>query len=192
MLSVVKSLGLPLRQSYTFVLKKIYRDQRFRNHPKNRGKALKADKRLRTIAGRLVRELRRNLKENHGYDSLLDLFERVLSQKRNSPRKIYSLHEPEVQCISKGKNIRNTSSATRFQSSAQLPVSYWVPSLSGMNMTGIPLKNPSGRWNALPERRSGSWPGTGVQRKERGGRHRDTDTRCSKQERQLLHTQEET
>ena len=160
-LSVVKSLGLPLRQSYTFVLKKIYRDQRFRNHPKNRGKALKADKRLRTIAGRLVRELRRNLKENHGYDSLLDLFERVLSQKRNSPGKIYSLHEPEVQCISKGKNIRNTSSATRFQSSAQLPVSYWVPSLSGMNMTGIPLKNPSGRWNALPERRSGSWPGTG-------------------------------
>lgn len=102
-LSIVKSLGLPLRQSYTFVLKKIYRDQRFRNHPKNRGKALKADRRLRTIAGRLVRELRRNLKGNHDYDSLLDLFERVLSQKRDSPGKIYSLHEPEVQCISKGK-----------------------------------------------------------------------------------------
>ena len=102
-LSIVKSLGLPLRQSYTFVLKKIYRDQRFRNHPKNRGKALKADRRLRTIAGRLVRELRRNLKGKHDYDSLLDLFERVLSQKRNSPGKIYSLHEPEVQCISKGK-----------------------------------------------------------------------------------------
>lgn len=102
-LSIVKSLGLPLRQSYTFVLKNIYRDQRFRNHPKNRGKALKADRRLRTIAGRLVRELRRNLKGNHDYDSLLDLFERVLSQERNSPGKIYSLHEPEVQCISKGK-----------------------------------------------------------------------------------------
>ena len=102
-LSIVKSLGLPLRQSYTFVLKKIYRDQCFRNHPKNRGKALKADRRLRTIAGRLVRELRRNLKGNHDYDSLLDLFERVLSQERNSPGKIYSLHEPEVQCISKGK-----------------------------------------------------------------------------------------
>ena len=34
---------------------------------------------------------------------MLDLFERVLSQERNSPGKIYSLHEPEVQCISKGK-----------------------------------------------------------------------------------------
>ena len=64
---------------------------------------MKADRRLRTIAGRLARELRRNLKGKHDYDSLLDLFERVLSQKRNSPGKIYSLHEPEVQCISKGK-----------------------------------------------------------------------------------------
>ena len=61
-LGLVKKQGLPLRQSYTFVLKQIYRDQRFRNHPKNRKKALRADRRLRTIAGRLVRELKRNLK----------------------------------------------------------------------------------------------------------------------------------
>ena len=64
---------------------------------------MKADRRLRTIAGRLVRELKRNLAGNHDYDSLLGLFERVLSQKRYSQEKIYSLHEPEVQCISKGK-----------------------------------------------------------------------------------------
>lgn len=102
-LGLVKKLGLPLRQSYTFVLKQIYRDQRFRNHPKNRKKALKADRRLRTIAGRLVRELKRNLKENHNYDKLLELFETILSQRRNSRKKIYSIHEPEVQCISKGK-----------------------------------------------------------------------------------------
>ena len=38
-LGLVKKLGLPLRQSYTFVLKQIYRDQRFRNHPKNRKKS---------------------------------------------------------------------------------------------------------------------------------------------------------
>ena len=100
---IVKKLGLPLRQSYTFVLKEIYRDQRFRNHPKNRKKALKADRRLRTIAGRLVRELKRNIKGNHDYDKLLGLFETILSQRRNSRKKIYSIHEPEVQCISKGK-----------------------------------------------------------------------------------------
>ena len=92
----MKTLGLPLRQSYTFVLKRIYRDQRFHNHPKNRAKALKADRQLRTIAGRIARELKRNLAGNHDYDSLLGFFERVLSQKRYSQEKIYSLHEPEV------------------------------------------------------------------------------------------------
>lgn len=35
-----EKLGLPLRQSYTFVLKQIYRDQRFRNHPKTGKKPL--------------------------------------------------------------------------------------------------------------------------------------------------------
>lgn len=100
---IVKELNLPMRQSYTFVLKGIYREQRFRNHPKNRKKALKADKRLRTIAGRLVRELKRNLGENPQYDELLSLFEKILLQRRNSSHKIYSMHEPDVQCISKGK-----------------------------------------------------------------------------------------
>lgn len=102
-LGIVRKLELPLRQSYTFVLKRICRDQRFRNHPKNRNKALKADRKLRTIAGRLVRELKRNLGDNHDYDRLLGIFEAILSQKRNSRKKIYSIHEPEVQCISKGK-----------------------------------------------------------------------------------------
>ncbi|WP_329903133.1 IS5 family transposase [Porphyromonas pogonae] len=102
-LKIVRALNLPIRQSYTFVLKRIYRDQRFRNHPKNRKKALKADKRLRTIAGRLVRELKRNLGNNREYDKLISLFERILSQRRNSTQKIYSIHEPDVQCISKGK-----------------------------------------------------------------------------------------
>ena len=40
-LGIVKKIGLPLRQSYIFVLNGIYRDQRFWNHPKNRKKALR-------------------------------------------------------------------------------------------------------------------------------------------------------
>ena len=102
-LDIVHKLDLPLRQSYTFVLKRIYRDQRFRNHPKNRKKALKADKKLRTIAGRLVRELKRNLGEHSVHKELIERFEAILAQRRHSRQKIYSIHEPEVQCISKGK-----------------------------------------------------------------------------------------
>lgn len=95
--------GLPVRQSYTQVIKKLSYDQRFRNHPRNKGKARKADKKIKTIAGRLVREAERNLTPNSLYHTKLDLFKKILAQGKNSSPKIYSLHEPEVLCIAKGK-----------------------------------------------------------------------------------------
>jgi IS5 family transposase len=102
-LKIVREESLPLRQSYTRTLKGIYRAQRFRNHPRNRKKALKADRQLKTIAGRLVRELERNLGGRSGYEKMFELYYRVLSQNRKSKDKVYSLHEPDVVCISKGK-----------------------------------------------------------------------------------------
>ncbi|MCE8541637.1 hypothetical protein J8L04_03230 [Bacteroides fragilis] len=75
----------------------------FQNHSKHRSSALRTDRRLRTIAGRLVCELRRNLKGNSIYENLPMLFEQVLSQRVKSQSKIYSLNEPQVVCISKGK-----------------------------------------------------------------------------------------
>ena len=102
-LKIVHDNCLPLRQSYTRTLKGIYRSQRFRNHPKNRKKALKADRQLKTIAGRLVRELERNLGRRKGYEKMFELYYRVLSQNRKSKNKVYSLHEPDVVCVSKGK-----------------------------------------------------------------------------------------
>lgn len=102
-LKIVHDKCLPLRQSYTRTLKGIYRSQRFRNHPKNRKKALKADRQLRTIAGRLVRELERNLEGKKGYEKMFELYYRILSQNRKSKNKVYSLHEPDVVCLSKGK-----------------------------------------------------------------------------------------
>jgi len=100
---IAEAEGLPVRQSYRYVLKKLGYAQRFRNHPKNRGKARAADRKVKTIAGRLVRELERNLAPGSRHLTKLELFKKVLSQKRSDSGKIYSLHEPEVQCISKGK-----------------------------------------------------------------------------------------
>lgn len=94
--------GIELRQSYTRTLKKLGVDQRFRNHPKSGAKARKADKKVKTIAGRLVRELQRKLPAESDKTDL-ELFVRVLGQKRQDKNKVYSLHEPEVACISKGK-----------------------------------------------------------------------------------------
>jgi transposase, IS5 family len=95
--------NLELRQTYTRTLKRLLMDQRFRNHPKNKGKAKKADKKVKTIAGRLVRELDRKLAPIHIFRNDLELFSKVLAQQKSDSNKIYSLHEPHTQCISKGK-----------------------------------------------------------------------------------------
>jgi IS5 family transposase len=102
-LKIAQKQGLPVRQTYTRTLKKLSFNQRFRNHFKNKSKARKADKKVRTIAGRLVRELERNLNPDSIYLTDIGLFKRVLQQRRLSQNKIYSLHEPETLCISKGK-----------------------------------------------------------------------------------------
>lgn len=41
--------------------------------------------------------------EKRQYDELLSIFKKILLQRRNSSHKLYSIHEPDVQCISKGK-----------------------------------------------------------------------------------------
>lgn len=105
--------SLELRQRYTRTIKKLSLDQRFRNHPRNAGKARKADKKIKTIAGRLVRELERKLPANNDYTSHLALYKKVLAQKKNSKQKIYSLHEPHTQCISKGKEHKKYEFGTK-------------------------------------------------------------------------------
>lgn len=97
--------GLKLRQTYKRTLKKLILAQRFRNHPKNYKEANKAARKLKTIAGRLTRELKRKLSTDalQQYSSLFEIFDKVLDQHRNSSQKIYSLHEPDVYCVGKGK-----------------------------------------------------------------------------------------
>jgi IS5 family transposase len=103
--SIADKESLKLRQTYKRTLKKLILAQRFRNHPKNYRKARKAAHKLKTIAGRLTRELKRKLPIDafQQYSSLFDIFDRVLLQQRNSSRKVYSIHEPDVYCIGKGK-----------------------------------------------------------------------------------------
>ena len=94
--------GIELRQSYTRTVKKLLLEQRFRHHAKNKSRARKADRKIKTIAGRLVRELERKLTPSLHQDEL-SLFKKVLAQKKTDSNKIYSLHEPHTQCMSKGK-----------------------------------------------------------------------------------------
>lgn len=104
---VAKHHGIQQRRTYKKEVKGLRLQIRHFRHPKRRGPAKKALKRLRTIAGILIRELRRRLPkydlfERYQKDFLL--YERVLAQQPKDKNKIYSLHEPDVYCIGKGKD----------------------------------------------------------------------------------------
>jgi len=105
---IAQQEGLTLRQSYTRTLKQLLLDMRFSRHPKNKKRAAKAKRKVKTIAGRLVREIERKLPVKELYGSFLDIFNQVLQQTKQSKNKLYSLHEPQVQCISKGKEHKKS------------------------------------------------------------------------------------
>jgi IS5 family transposase len=102
---IAEKENIELRQSYTQTVKKLSIVQRMKRRKGGNAIARKASKKIKTIAGRLTRELERKLTpqalQKWGTD--LQLFQKVLSQKKEDSNKIYSLHEPQVKCFSKGK-----------------------------------------------------------------------------------------
>ncbi len=97
--------GIDLRRSYARTIPKLVFAQRGRHLPRGKKRANQATRKLQTIAGRLVRELNRKLSPllKEAYRDQLELFQKVLAQKRGDRDKIYSLHEPQVYCMAKGK-----------------------------------------------------------------------------------------
>jgi IS5 family transposase len=100
--------GIELRQSYRRELKQLMIDQRFHSHPRRRKKARAAARRIKVIAGRVVRDVERKMDNNQKekYALQLGIFNKVLTQQRNSSDKVYSLHQPHVKCIAKGKEAK--------------------------------------------------------------------------------------
>lgn len=93
------------RQNYKRVAKQLVRETYNPNHPKRKKKARAASRKIRTIAGRLLRELDRKPtpEQRAEYEDELILYTKVLQQKRSDNNKTYSLHKPFTACIAKGK-----------------------------------------------------------------------------------------
>ena len=102
---IAEKEGILLRQSYKRTTKSLVLMQRFSKSNKQKQKAEKAKSKLKTISNRLLRELRRKMTEEQikENEEILRIMEKAVNQKINDKNKIYSLHEPEVACIAKGK-----------------------------------------------------------------------------------------
>lgn len=104
-----KSLGIVLRQNYRFHGKRLLAKQGRYAHARQMKRAAKMTRGLKTILGRVVRDIERKahqLRDQIADEPLRELVamaHRLLAQTRTSKNKLYSVHAPEVECICKGK-----------------------------------------------------------------------------------------
>ena len=105
---IAEKEGIELRQTYKRELKQLMIDQRFHSHPRRKKKARAAARRIKVITGRIVRDIDRKMDSvsKEKYEALFSIFKKVLAQEKNSGNKIYSIHQPHVKCIAKGKETK--------------------------------------------------------------------------------------
>lgn len=104
---LAKHHNIQQRRTYIKEVKNCRLSIRHFRHVKKRAKAKKALTRLRVIANKLIRELQRKLPQHllfETYQKDFLFYQRVLSQQPKDKNKIYSLHEPSVYVIAKGKD----------------------------------------------------------------------------------------
>lgn len=100
-----KKEGINLRQSYVQTGQKLLRNQQCASRAKNAKQSRACTKKLRTILGRVIRDIFNKTSGNPSEEmmDLLQLALQIHSQKRTDSGKVYSVHEPHVTCLSKGK-----------------------------------------------------------------------------------------
>jgi len=104
LVGAARSRSIELRQSYLRVGKIAAVKASRYAHARQYKRMRRSLRKLRTYVGRLIRDIRR--KTSHldpALATLLTRADRVRQQQPHDTNKLYSLHEPEVQCISKGK-----------------------------------------------------------------------------------------
>jgi IS5 family transposase len=108
LVDLAKREGVKLRQSYLRLAKRAAIMVGRYTHAHQFKRARRELKFLRTRLGRIIRDIRRQIDGNavleDRFGPLLDLASRVRQQEqRQRGAKVYSLHDPEVECIGKGK-----------------------------------------------------------------------------------------
>ena len=107
LVKMAKTHSIPLRQTYIHVgRKRLIKAGRY-SHARQMKRAKKERDKIKTYLGRVFRDIKRQIEGNSFlqtiFSEVLGIVEKLLAQTKDGKNKIYSLHEPHVECISKGK-----------------------------------------------------------------------------------------
>lgn len=100
--------GIKLRQNYNRKAPYLLLMANRYHHAKHMKRKRKALKQLKTLVGRVYRDIERQLPQQTSnvqtaFQETLEKSQRILNQQRQDKDKLYSFHAPEVECIAKGK-----------------------------------------------------------------------------------------
>ena len=106
-----KHAGIQLKQTYAKEGKTLRRKAGGYAHARQMKRLNRTVKRQRTLLGIVIREVKRKLDTAipdsplalPRLNTILERAERIRTQQRHDKNKLYALHAPEVECISKGK-----------------------------------------------------------------------------------------
>lgn len=104
-----------LRNSYQREVTKLARIIRFKPKGRKKDEVQRAIRRLQTTAGLLIHKMRRLFLPEalEAHPQSLDRYERAQRQQRYDTCKIFSIHEPDASCISKGETHKKYEFAVK-------------------------------------------------------------------------------
>ena len=103
LVKTAKKEGIELRQNYNRLSKYHLLKQSRYAHAKQMKRARKSTRKLRTFLGRVIRDIERKWSTPSAeLGQLLETSKRIHEQERHDKQKVYNVHEPVVDCISKG------------------------------------------------------------------------------------------
>ncbi len=108
LVKTAKKHNIKLRQNYNRKCKTYTLMAGRYAHAKQFKRMQRMNKKLKSRLGRIIRDIERQLpKDNRLLQSAFDLglaqAKQLINQQQNTKNKLYSLHAPETECISKGK-----------------------------------------------------------------------------------------
>ena len=114
---LAKKQGVNLRQSYLRLATRARREVGRLIHGRGHKQAMRFLRKMRTWAGRLVRDIERKIEGQaelrEACAPKLERVKQLLAQKPDDKGKIYALHAPEVECIAKSLPSGLTRGARR-------------------------------------------------------------------------------
>jgi IS5 family transposase len=104
LVDAAKDRDIALRQNYNRKSKHVLHKQTRYAHAQQMHRARRCTRKLKTFLGRVIRDIERNYSQpDEQLQDLLDIGTKIFHQQMRDKNKTYSVHAPEVECISKGK-----------------------------------------------------------------------------------------